>query len=255
MGQPRVHVLLAAAAVFAFAMAGCAAVGLQYGPPLEPISMQKLEYYPYQVKGYQSSYPQRTVLVLRPVEAREFLDSGTNDHAPHGDDPAIGITRNQNGKVVQRLYSDPLGPIVQNALAGSAEEAGMTPRLSSKDHYQPGKLLNADYVLASRITRCWVIKRHGPDGSYGPVWATSADFAIDVAIYKPPFSVAFWRGTSQSTYNDPPVGSFGLGPEDEAGIYDEPGEVLSVALTRAVAGIFQRPDLRTLVMQDQIRPR
>jgi hypothetical protein len=31
--------------------------------------------------------------------------------------------------------------------------------------------------------------------------------------------------------------------------------VLSVALTRAVAGIFQRADLRTLVMQDQIRPR
>jgi hypothetical protein len=110
-------------------------------------------------------------------------------------------------------------------------------------------------VLASKITRCWVVKRRGAGGDYGPVWATSADFAIDVTIYKPPFSVPFWRGTSQSTYNDPPIGSFGLGPEDEAGIYDQPGEVLSVALTRAVAGIFQRPDLRTLVMQDQIRPR
>jgi hypothetical protein len=255
MGRHRAHGMLVAAAAFAFAVTGCATVGLQSGPPLEAVSIQKLEYYPYQVKGYQGSYPQRTVVILRPVEAREFLDSGTNDHAAHGEDPAIGITRNQTGNVVQRLYSAPLGPIVQNALAGSLEEAGMTPRLSAENKYQPDKLISADYVLASKITRCWVVKRRGGDGGYGPIWATSADFAIDVTLYKPPFTVPFWRGTSQSTYNDPPIGSFGLGPEDEAGIYDEPGEVLSVALTRAVAGIFQRPDLRTLVMQDQIRPR
>ncbi len=255
MGRRRAQLMLVAVAAFAVAIAGCATVGLQSGPPLEAVSIQKLEYYPYQVKGYQGSYPQRTVVVLRPVEAREFLDSGTNDHAPHGEDPAIGITRNQTGKVVQRLYSDPLVPIVQNALAGSLEEAGMTPQLSTSNEYQPKKLVSADYVMASKITRCWVVKRRGASGGYGPIWATSADFAIDVTIYKPPFSVPFWRGTSQSTYNDPPIGSFGLGPEDEAGIYDQPGEVLSVALTRAVAGIFQRPDLRTLVMQDQIRPR
>jgi hypothetical protein len=252
MGRRRAQVMLAAVAAVAFAIAGCATIGLQSGPPLEAVSIQKLEYYPYQVKGYQGSYPQRTVVVLRPVEAREYLDSGTNDHAPHGDDPAIGITRNQTGAVVQRLYSKPLGPIVQNALAGSLEEAGMTPRLSAEDKYLPKKAMNADYVLASKITRCWVVKRRGGNG---PVWATSADFAIDVTLYKPPFSVPFWRGNAQSTYNDPPIGSFGLGPEDEAGIYDEPGEVLSVALTRTVAGIFQRADLRTLVMQDQIPPR
>lgn len=65
----------------------------------------------------------------------------------------------------------------------------------------------------------------------------------------------FWQGTSSSLYNDPPIGSFGLGPEDEAGVYDNPGEVLSVALTRAVAGIFQHEDFRTLVSQDEIHPR
>jgi hypothetical protein len=254
IGQQRAHYLLAAAAI-ALVMAGCATIGIEPGPPLESVSVQKLEYYPYQVKGYQNSFPERTVLVLRPVDQREFIDAGTDNHAARGDNPAIGITTGQKGQIVQRLYSDPLGPIVQNALAGSAEEAGMSPRLSSEDKYQPGKVVNADYVLASKITRCWVIKRRGPDGEYGPVWATSANFAIDVTLYKPPFSVAFWQGTSQSTYNDPPVGSFGLGPEDAAGIYDEPGQVLSVALTRGVAGIFQRPDLRTLVMQDPIHVR
>lgn len=226
----------------------------QAGPPLQAVSIQKLQYYPYQVKGYQDSYPQRTVIVLRPVEAREFSDLGAFDHAPHGNDPAIGITQNQTGRTIQHLYSDPLVPIVQNALAGSAQEAGMEPRLSGKHKYQPGKLVNADYVLASKITRCWVVKRRGPGGDSGPTWSTSGDFAIEVTIYKPPFSVAFWHGTSQSIYNDPPVGSFGLGPDDEAGIYSEPGEVLSVALTRAVAGIFQRQDLRAIVMQDQENP-
>jgi hypothetical protein len=253
MAPRRAALLFTAAAAIALAVAGCATIAT--GPPLAPVSVQKLEYYPYQVKGYQGSYPQRTIVVLRPVEAREFIDSGTSDHDPHGDDPAVGITLGRHGEVIQRLYSDPLGPIVQNALAGSAEEAGMTPQLSAQNEYRPGKVINADYVLASKITRCWVIKRSRVAGGEGPIWATSADFALDVTIYKPPFSVAFWHGTSQSIYNDPPIGSFGLGPEDETGIYEKPGEVLSVALTRAVAGIFGRQDLRTLVVQDQIRPR
>jgi hypothetical protein len=33
-------------------------------------------------------------------------------------------------------------------------------------------------------------------------------------------------------------------------IYDHPGEVLSVALTRAVAGIFKREALHQLIVQD-----
>ena len=82
-------------------------------------------------------------------------------------------------------------------------------------------------------------KRRAADGRYGAVWRTAADVVLDVEIYKPPFSVPFWAGTTADTYYDPPVGSFGLGAEDEAGIYDEPGQVLSVAMTRAVAGIFR----------------
>jgi hypothetical protein len=82
-----------------------------------------------------------------------------------------------------------------------------------------------------------------------------AEFRIEVAIYKPPFSVPFWSGTTSDTYYDPPVGSFGLGPEDEAGIYDEPGQVLSVAMTRTIAQIFERQDLRNLMLEDDIKAR
>jgi len=76
-----------------------------------------------------------------------------------------------------------------------------------------------------------------------------------VAIYKPPFPVPFWQSSSAAEYNDPPTPAAGARPEDETEIYDQPGEVLSVALTRAVAGIFRRDDLRTLVLQDVIPPR
>ena len=85
--------------------------------------------------------------------------------------------------------------------------------------------------------------------------ADDGRLSLDISIYKPPFSVPFWTGSTNDTYFDPPVGSFGLGSEDEAGIYDEPGQVMSVALTRSVAAIFQRQDLRNLMLEDDIKSR
>jgi hypothetical protein len=236
-------------------LGGCAMLGLEAQPPPAPTSMQTLEYYPYQVKGYQDSYPKRDILVLLPVDARDFTDAGTPDHEPLNGNPAIGYETGKDGSITTRLYAEPLAPVVQKALAASAEEAGMIAKVSSDSTYTPGKELPDDYVLASKITRCWVKKRRAPDGTYGPVWMTAADFALDVQIYKPPFSAPFWQGASQQPYNDPPVGSFGLGPEDEAGIYDEPGQVLSVALTRAVAGVFEKNDLHSLMLEDEVHTR
>jgi hypothetical protein len=235
--------------------AGCAMLGLESGPPPAPTEMQTLEYYAYQVKGYQDSYPRREILVLAPVDARDFSDAGTPDHEPLNGDPAIGFVSDRDGAIITRLYAEPLAPVVQKAIAGSAQEAGLDAKISPDSTYTPGKKLPEDYVLASKITRCWVKKRRAPDGTYGPVWMTAADFALEVQIFKPPFSAPFWEGSSEQPYNDPPVGSFGLGPEDEAGIYDEPGQVLSVALTRAVAGIFEHNDLHSLVLEDDVHTR
>ena len=79
-----------------------------------------------------------------------------------------------------------------------------------------------------------------------------AEFAVEVAIYKPPFHTPFWHASSASAYDDPPLNNFLSGPEDDTSIYDDPGEVLSVALTRAVANTFRRPDLRALVLDDTV---
>jgi hypothetical protein len=231
-------------------LAGCSTVNEGGGTAAAPTtSVQTLEYYPYQVKGYQNSYPKKTIVVLVPVDAREV----TGDSAPLNGNPAIGVVMDQSGGVTERLYSSPIGPTFQQAIGRSANEAGLNASSSADVAYKPGVKNTTEYVLESKIRRCWVKKGRGANGQNGPVWRTIADVVLDVSIYKPPFKVPFWTGSTNDTYYDPPVGSFGLGSEDEAGIYDEPGQVLSVALTRSVAAIFQRQDLRNLMLEDDMK--
>ena len=94
------------------AIAGCAVVG--NGPPLPPTSVQTIEYYPFQVKGYQGTYPRRTIVVLLPVDARDVTAPNA---APSNGQPAIGIVTDQSELIIQRLYSQPLATIVQGAIA------------------------------------------------------------------------------------------------------------------------------------------
>ncbi len=56
--------------------------------PSASTSVETVEYYPYQVKGYQNSYPHRTLVVLMPTDARDL--SGPNA-APLEGHPALGI--------------------------------------------------------------------------------------------------------------------------------------------------------------------
>jgi hypothetical protein len=251
----QVALLVAAGMMLASMLAGCAAVGLGNAPAPAATSVQTLEYYPFQVKGYQNSYPHRSILILMPADVRDMADTGLSDTAALNGNPEVGVTLDKDGTITQRLYSNPLGAILQKAIARSADEAGLTAFTSDASGYKSGVKNANEYVLESKIKRCWVKKSRGADGQGGPVFRTMAEFRIEVSIYKPPFSVPFWNGTTSDTYYDPPVGSFGLGPEDEAGIYDEPGQVLSVAMTRTVAHIFERPDLRNLMLEDDIKAR
>ena len=253
MLRPRARSRRGAYALLALTIAGCSAVGLGgSSQPSATTSIQTVEYYPFQVKGYQNTYPHRTIVVLLPTDSRDL--NGPSTAALEGQ-PAIGIVTDQSENIIQRLYSQPLPPVVQGAIARSAEEAGFHASAENQSIYTGDTKRNADYVLATEITKCWVKKHRGPNGLFGPTWATVAEVSVQITLYKPPFKVPFWQGSNNQSYFDPPIGSFGLGPEDEAGIYDEPGQVLSVAMTRAVAGIFQRDDLRTLVQGDHMTVR
>jgi hypothetical protein len=244
-----------AAALAAGLASGCASMGL-VGAPLEPVNIQKVDYYPFQVKGYQNTYPKKSIVVLMPLDASERKDgAATAVGAPEGK-IQVGVVTGKSGEVIQRIFTDPLSTVVQRAIGHSAQEAGMVPyAVPESDYDKVRSEQREDYVLASKIKRASVEKRRGADSRFGPIWKTVADFSLEVKIYKPPFTLPFWEGTSNATYNDPPVGTFALGPEDETGIYEDPGQVLSVALTRAVAGILDRDDLRTLITEDAIKTR
>jgi len=251
-GRPSRAITTLAAA--SFWLAACATNTYQSGAP-QP-AVQNVEYYPYQVKGYQNSYARRRILILMPVDAHQAGGAGAGAAAqPYQGDVAIGVTEDPSGRPTQELYSAPIAPIVQDAIVKSATEAGLIASTSQSSGYDPTKDLNEDYVLESRIVRCWVDKRPGPGGDAGPAWFSAAEFALEVTIYKPPFTVPFWQGKSDSSYDDPPMDSNAISPEDETAIYDQPVQVLSVALTRGVAGIFNRTELYALVNDDRMPAR
>lgn len=236
------------------AVAGCATSNHEkLGLP--PVSIQTLQYYPFQVKGYQKSFRDKRIVVLTAMDVRSFKDAGSGDHAPYQGHPAIGVILDRHGQVAQQLYGPDLAPLLGSAIAQSAHEAGMNASTSPQSLQDALEARGADYLLTARITGLWVVKQRGTGNEGGPTWFSAADVALDVTIYKPPFVVPFWQGMSAAEYNDPPKPAAGASPQDVTEIYDQPGEVLSVALTRAVAGIFRREDLHTLVLQDTIRPR
>jgi hypothetical protein len=174
---------------------------------------------------------------------------------PYGSDTPVGSIEDASGGISNELYTDPLSPIVQAAMIQSARESGLIASPAPGTAYQANQYLKDDYVLESKITRFWVTRKSGPGGQAGPAWFTQADVEIGVIIYKPPFKIPFWQGVSAATYEDPPLDSSSASPEDETAIYDQPGEVLSVALTRSVAGIFNRTALHALIIEDQMIPR
>ena len=252
----RSQLLVAALAATAVAIvAGCATTMQQEIAHEPPTSIETVSYFPFLVKGYQNSYPRRRILVLVSVDVRDFKDAAGQSHEPDNGNPAIGVILGPDGSLVQRVYSPPLGPTLQAAIVRAADEAGMLGTASDDTLDSALKENNEDYVLVSRIRLCWVNKHAGPDTngspSAGAAWFTAANTALDVTIYKPPFNVAFWQGESAATYNDPPADN-GTGMGDNVAIYDRPSQVLSVALTRAVAGIFKREALHALIMQDAI---
>ena len=258
MGPRAARSQLLAATLAAMAvviMAACATTVQQEIANEPPTSVEALAYFPFQVKGYQNSYPRRRMLVLMPTDARDFKDAAGQSHEPANGNPATGVMLGPDGSVVQRVYSSPLGAIVQDAIVRAADEAGMVATSSNEALEVALKETNEDYILAGKITRCWVNKHTGADTSQpsaGPGWFTTAEVAVDITIYKPPFDVAFWQGESAATYNDPPADN-GSGMGDDVSIYDRPSQVLSVALTRAVAGIFKREALHALIVQDTTR--
>jgi hypothetical protein len=220
------------------------------GDQIPLTSTLAVQYYPFQVKGYQNTYPKRTLVVLLPVDSRDFKETSGAAHSPVDGSPAVGVIRDQSGEIIQRLYGPAMEPLVQQSITQAAQEAGMNSLSSNVPFNEALGSHPAQYLVTTKIVRFWVDKHRGPDDSAGATWSATAEVVLDVAVYKPPFNVPFWQGESSATYSDPPAPVAGVAPEDDTEIYDDPGQVLSVGLTRAAAGIFRREDLHTLIAED-----
>lgn len=250
------HVILsltecvATSAVLVILLTGCATVDPD--PEVPSSVVQPLAYYPGEVKGFQKTFPEEHVLVLLPTDQRppsHFQGADGSEAASAGASAQIGVIGDQNGTILKRIYASPIEPIIQMALVKAAKEAGLVPTGFNGALDAALHRTDQDYVLATDITACWVVKYRLPDPSWGEMWVTQAKVALQVQIYKPPFRTAFWQGERSVDYSDPPYGGLAL-PLDPAAMFDNPGQVLSVALTRAVAGVFSSQDLLQLIEQD-----
>ena len=112
----RFALVITISSITTLLLAGCSTVNEGGGgtAAAPTTSTQTLEYYPYQVKGYQNSYPKKTIEILMPADARD-----TTGAAPLNGNPAIGVVIDQSSNVTERLYSSPLGPTVQQAIDSS----------------------------------------------------------------------------------------------------------------------------------------
>jgi hypothetical protein len=171
-------------------LAGCATTTYHENLGIPPVSVQTLQYYPFLVKGYEKTFPSKHIEVLTSADARSFKDAGSVNHEPYQGHPAIGIVLDRHGVIVQQLYGPDLGPFLRDAIAQSAQEAGMSSSTSPAALKDALKARGADYLLMAKITGLWVVKQRGASSEGGPVWFSAADVALDVTIYKPPFSVA-----------------------------------------------------------------
>ena len=64
------------------------------------------------------------MVVLMPTDERKKADDTEGGSAPLDGNPQIGVSIGKDGDLAQRLYSAPLGPIVQGAIARSARGSG-----------------------------------------------------------------------------------------------------------------------------------
>ena len=69
----RFALVITIASITTLLLAGCSTVNEGGGgtAAAPTTSTQTLEYYPYQVKGYQNSYPKKTIEILMPADARD----------------------------------------------------------------------------------------------------------------------------------------------------------------------------------------
>jgi hypothetical protein len=241
-----------------------------------------VNYLPYLVKGDRPQFPPARVLVLRPVDKRDPYPVKKGALPASEDNTAIlgiwgmnskegvvvvnslrlGAQRRMkagvanNPDIARGIFTLPgLDLAVQDALASHFHEAGFAVQKANfalpseaAASREPGY-----YALGCAIEQFSLVSllRYNEVRVYTPLHfhtidmpirgPTRADVALALTLYHWPSGQVLWEGKVADSVDDPPLG------ESEF-LYPTPGEVLSMALSRAVGSVLVNQSLQDVLL-------
>ena len=261
---------------------GCGSVLIERPPRFIRVSVN---YMPNLVKSRHAPLPAARVLVLRPIDQRDPYRIKKGALPTSQDNLAIlgiwGINSEEGTVVVNssrqgaqrwmtagiKNYPDKprgifitasLPRLVQDALASRFQEAGLiVQKVDFASPREPGATNQpAHYAVGCTIEKFSLVslERHHemrvdlPTGSHtnhipirGP---TRADVSLMVTLYRWPSGEVLWKDSVADSVDDPPLG-------EREFIYATTGEVLSMALSRAVGSILVSQGLQDALLSQQ----
>jgi hypothetical protein len=272
--------------MFGFILCAGCGVGTLFSPRPPRIIPVEVNYFPYFVKGQRPSLPPAQVLVLRPVDEREPYPMRKGALLPPSQDhiALLGIWGLSSEEGVVKVNSTQLGAqrrmeagitnepdrargiyalpglpnIVQDALVMHLREVGLPAQevhfSSPKDpaasneqaHYAVGCAIK-EFSLVSLERHTEVLVDHPLNAHFiyipirGP---TRADVSLALTLYRWPSGEVLWEGTVSDSVDDPPLGEHDF-------LYGSPGEVMSIALTRAVGSLLIAQELQQVLLTTQ----
>jgi hypothetical protein len=262
--------------------AGCGLGSLTSARP--PRLMQvAVGYLPYLVKGSRPQFPPARVLVLLPVDRRNPYPVKKGGALPASQDNTaiLGIWGMNSKEGVVRVNSLRLGAqrrmkagvpndpdiargiftltdlphVVQDALVSHFHEAGFpTQKVSFASPGEPGAASEpAHYAVGCAIEEFSLVSllRFNEVWIYTPLHAhsidvpirgpTRAEVILTLTLYRWPSGEVLWEGKVADSVDDPPL-------EESEFLYSTPGEVMSMALSRAVGSILVTQSLQDVFL-------
>ena len=241
-----------------------------------------VNYLPDLVKGNRPPFPSFHMLVLRPVDKREAYPVKVGGILPASQDNTaiLGILGLNSKEGVVRVNSQQLGAqhhmkagipqnpdmprgiftltdlqhLIQDALEDHFRKAGFPVQkvnfsaldvasvASEPAHYAVGCAIE-EFSLVSllRYNEVWVWSLH-PHSIDVPIRGpTRANVALVVTLYRWPSGEVLWEGKVADSVDDPPPGESDF-------LYSTPGEVMSMALSRAVGSILVTQSLQDVLL-------
>lgn len=242
-----------------------------------------VQYLPSLVKGNRPEFPPTPLLVLLPDDQRPPYPIHKGQVLPVLQDNTaiLGIWGINAREGVVRINSDDLGAqrrmkagisqipdvprgiftttglsrLVQDAIENHLHEAGFPVRKVnfSFPHEFDANKETAQYAVGCTIERFLLIslERHYEKLIYTPLHAhpvaipvrgpTQAEVILTITLYTWPSGEVLWTGKVADVVDDPPL-------RESEFLYASPGEVMSMALSRAVGSILVTESLQKVLL-------